>query len=373
LHRRCELWQLLSIFTDYTIFTLSVKIAEDMNMPDPQIERLLDLIQRTGLDFHVTDGVKVGRGREVDCAVTSLDGSLSFAVERKIELNAGNVWGVVHLVEALELPLVLVADRSTEAARSVLKEHGVGYLDATGNANVALPGIYVQTDSSHKAPKARTTPTTRLRGKAGLVVQALLIEPDLDWGVSFLAESSGVSVGLAHNVLARLEREDIAVSEGRGPQRVRRVVEPGALLDLWAEENDDRSNRTTAFVLARSSEQLAKRTAELLGGAGIGYSLTGSAAAALVAPLATSIPTVRIWVSRADPTEGILNEIGAERVESGFNLALDTSKDDVALRFPTTRAGMNIVNPFRLYVDLLADPQRGIEQAKHLREEVIGW
>jgi len=279
----------------------------------------------------------------------------------------------VHLAEAVDLPLVLVADRSTEAARSVLREHGIGYLDATGNANVALPGIYVQTDPSRKAPIARITPTTRLRGKAGLVVQALLIEPDLDWGVSFLAESSGVSVGLAHNVLARLEREGIAVSEGRGPQRVRRVVAPGALLDLWAEENDDRSNRTTVFVLARSSEQLAKRTAELLGRAGIEYSLTGPAAAALVAPLVTSVPTVRFWVSRADPTERVLNEIGAERVDSGFNLTLDTSKDDVALRFPTTHAGMNIVNPFRLYVELLTDPQRGLEQANHLREEVIGW
>lgn len=151
------------------------------------------------------------------------------------------------------------------------------------------------------------------------------------------------------------------------------VVAPGALLDLWAEENDDRKTRTTAFVLARSSEQLAMRTAELLGRAGIEYALTGSAAAALVAPLATSIPTVRIWVSRADPTDGILNEIGAERVDSGFNLVLDTSKDDVALRFPTMHAGMNIVNPFRLYVDLLTDPQRGIEQANHLREQVIGW
>jgi len=336
-----------------------------MNIPDTQIEQLLDLVRRTGLECDIDEEVRVGNGREVDCVVTSLDGSLSFAIERKIELNAGNVWSVVHLAEAVDLPLVLVADRSTEAARSVLREHGVGYLDAIGNAKVALPGIYVQTDLSHKAPIARTTPTTRLRGKAGLVVQALLIEPDLDWGVSSLAEASGVSVGLAHNVLARLEREGIAVSEGRGPQRIRRVVAPGALLDLWVEENDDRKNRTTAFVLARSSEQLAERTAELLGRAGIEYSLTGSAAAALVAPLATSIPTVRIWVSRADPTDGILNEIGAERVDSGFNLALDTSKDDVALRFPTLHAGMNIVNQFRLYVDLLTD--------NHLREEVIGW
>lgn len=186
LHRRCELWQLLSIFTNYIVFTQSVKMFESMNMPDRQIERLLDLIQRTGLIFDITEEVRVARGRKVDCVVTSADGSLSIAVERKIELNAGNVWGVVHLAEAVDLPLVLVADRSTEAARSVLREHGVGYLDAIGNANVALPGIYVQTDSSHKAPIARTTPTTRLRGKAGLVVQALLIEPDLDGACRFL-------------------------------------------------------------------------------------------------------------------------------------------------------------------------------------------
>ncbi|VAV91713.1 hypothetical protein MNBD_ACTINO02-268, partial [hydrothermal vent metagenome] len=194
-------------------------------------------------------------------STTSLDGSLSFAVERKLGINAGNVWGVVHLAEALDLPLVLVADRSTKATRSVLREHGVGYLDAIGSANVTLPGMYVRTDSSRGAHPALSTPTTRLRGKAGLVVQALLIEPNLDWGVSSLAEAAGVSVGLAHNVLAHLERKDIAASEGRGPQRVRRVVAMGALLDLWAEENDDRKIRTMAFALARSPDQLAERTA----------------------------------------------------------------------------------------------------------------
>ncbi len=40
--------QLLLIFTNCGIFTLSVKIRESMNMPDPQIERQVDLIQRTG-------------------------------------------------------------------------------------------------------------------------------------------------------------------------------------------------------------------------------------------------------------------------------------------------------------------------------------
>ncbi|GBE26086.1 hypothetical protein BMS3Bbin02_02379 [bacterium BMS3Bbin02] len=73
------------------------------------------------------------------------------------------------------------------------------------------------------------------------------------------------------------------------------------------------------------------------------------------------------------PTDRILNEIGAERVDSGFNLVFDTSKDDVALRSLVSHAGINIVHSFRLYVDLLTDPQSGMEQANHLREEVIGW
>ena len=38
-----------------------------------------------------------------------------------------------------------------------------------------------------------------------------------------------------------------------------------------------------------------------------------------------------------------------------------------------TVEGVDVASPFRVYADLLADPQRGEEQAKFLREGRIGF
>ena len=81
-----------------------------------------------------------------------------------------------------------------------------------------------------------------------------------------LAGEAGVSVGLAHRVLARLETEGLVAAEGAGPRRVRRVADPTALLDLWAEENTDRSvQRMRAYRLAREPV-LAERGERRRGG-----------------------------------------------------------------------------------------------------------
>lgn len=48
----CGRW---SIFMNSGKFTLSVRMLEHMKMPDPQIEQLVDLIQRTGAPHPLDD------------------------------------------------------------------------------------------------------------------------------------------------------------------------------------------------------------------------------------------------------------------------------------------------------------------------------
>jgi len=213
----------------------------------------------------------------------------------------------------------------------------------------------------------------RLSGKAGVVAQALLLDPRRGWRVKDLAERAGVSTGLAHRVLARLDGEGVTGAEGAGPQRVRRVMNATALLDLWVEEDDPRPARISGHILAQTQGRLVKKLAGNLADSGVRYALTGAGAASVLAPFVTAVPVFEVWVSASGVPGELLAAAGAEAVHDGQNVVLRQAKDDTPLVFAEKHDGVWVANRFRVYADLLGDPRRGSEQAKHLRSEAIGF
>src|SRR6185503_2497360 len=139
--------------------------------------------------------------------------------------------------------LLLIARTTTEEARHILEEAGIGVIDTHGNMRISFPGLFLWTQGrpAQLGHYAEADPPVKLTGKAGLVAQALLGSPTRQWQVHELADAATVSVGLAHRVLARLEREHLVEVEGAGPRRTRRLANPAALLDLWTEEMRDPS------------------------------------------------------------------------------------------------------------------------------------
>ena len=182
-----------------------------------------------------------------------------------------------------------------------------------------------------------------------------------------------MSLGLAHRVLARLEAEGVVVAEGTGRDRARRVADPTALLDLWAEENTYRPARTRAYLLAQGHRQLIGELGPGLERHGIQYALTGAAAASLVAPFITAVPVTEVWVMATAAPGDILEAASADPVADGHNVVFLQAKDDTPLAFREQAAGVWVASRFRVYADLRRDPRRGREQADHLRQEVIGF
>lgn len=307
-----------------------------------------------------------------------VDGVLEFAGTRKrvafqvkARANAATAWQLVREVAGrLDMPVVLVAGESTADARRILREHGIGFVDSIGNAHIEMPGLLVHVQGGQSAVYARPV---RLSGKAGVVAQALLLDRGRRWQVQDLAQQTGVSDGLAHRVLVRLEAENLVASEGAGPRRYRYVTDLSGLLDLWAEEDRYRPVRTGAFVLAQGPRQLLTEVGQNLTARGIDYALTGAAAASLIAPFVTAVPVAEIWVAaRAAP--GMLPDAaGGEVADTGCNVVFWQASDDTPLTFREQVAGLWLANRFRLYADLRRDPRRGQEQAAHLRQEVIGF
>jgi hypothetical protein len=302
-------------------------------------------------------------------AVLEFAGSAArVAVQVKSRVSAAAAWQVVRGAGAL--PVLVVAGETTADAREILRQHGVGVVDGLGNVHVELPGLLIHQAGGRPRQEARPA---RLDGKAGVCALALLAGPGRGWQVRELAEAAGVSAGLAHRVLTRLEAEGVVAAEGTGRYRVRRVADPGALLDLWAEENRYRPVRTRAYLLAQGHRRLVTELGSGLERGGFGYAVTGAAAASLVAPFVTAVPVTEVWVTATAAAGDMIAAAGAAAVADGHNVVFLQARDDTPLAFREQAAGVWVASRFRLYADLRRDPRRGREQADRLRQEVIGF
>ena len=309
--------------------------------------------------------------RGVDAVLEFAGCETQVALQVKARANAATAWQLAREADTHpDIPMLLIAGETTTEAREILQQHGIAVIDGLGHAHIDLPGLLFHLEG-HR-PRRQTWPT-RLNGKAGVVAQALLVGRERRWQVQELAKEAGVSLGLAHRVLARLADEGVVTAVGSGRNRVRHVTNPAALLDLWAEENTYRSTRTLAYLLAQNPQQLITELGRNLNRGRIGYALTGAAAASLVAPFITAVPVAEVWVTATAAPEQIFEAAGAEPVVDGPNVAFLQARDDTPLAFREQADGLWVASRFRLYADLRQAPRRGREQADHLRQEVIGF
>lgn len=309
-------------------------------------------------------------GAGVDATLRYAGTKAFVGVEFRKRVNAATAHQLLQpTLTRAEVPLLVIAGETTREAREILADNGASMVDASGNVHIELPGLLMHVDGKRPAPAAVPT---RLRGKAGVAAQALLLHRDRDWRVAGLAAEADISAGLAHRVLARLEQEGLVEAAGAGPKRTRRVTQPAALLDLWAEEQAEALIFTPGYLLAQTPAQLIERLGANLSKAGIPYALSGAAGASVVAPFVTSIPVAEVWVPAAVGHLQLLNGAGATNVGEGHNVMFWQENDDTPLAFREQHQGLWVANVMRLYRDLLRDPKRGREQAAHLREEVIG-
>lgn len=298
-------------------------------------------------------------------------------VEVKRHLDAVTAHAVLSQVAAGHQDRwLIVAETTTAGARDLLEARGVGYIDAAGNASIRMPGLFVRTGSfsasavivAPKTPRA----IVRLSGKTGLVAQVLLLGRGRAWTIKELASEAGVSAGLAHRVLGRLETMSLVTTEGRGPAKVRRLAAPAALLDLWAEEDaEPRVRLSNGFLLAKPGGVLAVTISERLSAAGLDHEVTGVAAASLSAPVLTAVPVTQVRVTASVPREAVFQALDARATDEGFNVQVIQGTDDLELRLRRELNGVWVAAATRIYLDALRDPRRGREQAAAFRNAVL--
>ncbi|MBN2840775.1 MAG: hypothetical protein JXP37_07470 [Coriobacteriia bacterium] len=277
----------------------------------------------------------------------------------------------------MENPVIVADDYSPGAVR-ILETNAANYADRR-RLHIHLPdaGLSVHIEEIGLAPiDSEPRALSSLSGASGAVVLALLEAPEVEHKVTTLADQVGVSPATAQRVLFGLEADGLLAVAGRGPNKVRTLVDPSELLDRYAADAVvDRRLAVRCRIIGDDPIEIVERAAEAFGRASVPYCVTAAAAALLEAPALTAVPRPELWVQGPRTPEYLLRVIDGIASDDGGNLILwrATTRGPMALSRYGESPHLRLASRFRVYADLLASSQRGREQADVYRERIIGF
>jgi hypothetical protein len=173
-----------------------------------------------------------------------------------------------------------------------------------------------------------------------------------------LWQLSGASLGSTSRVIDFLDKEALLRRDDRGG--ISDVDWPAVLL-RWSEDyRFQASNVVTAGFEPRGTQ----RTLKLLAGASTRYTITGSLAAARVAPTAES----RLGMLFADEPEALAAELGL-RSTGPSNVLIAKPFDPVVYARATEEDGLRYASFSQTAADLLTSPGRGPAEG----EALVQW
>jgi hypothetical protein len=288
------------------------------------------------------------------------------------------IWQLANLPpakqEVVDVPLV-AAPAITETSRELLRRHKLGYWDTGGSIYIDLPWALYWVDRPVPAGRPRVLRNV-YRGSTAQVLHALLLEPSRRWHVSELARCAQVSLSTVHQVCTFLEEQLWMDKEGKGPKSVRILHQPGVLLDAWATTHSLADYEARRFHRwARQSVDLLRPVTGAFADLGVEHALTLGSGAQLVAPYGTGAE--RGWVllpaSAAPRLDEIARAADLQPVDEGETVTFLLTRERSPLLFRRQVQGFWVASDIQLYLDLWAWPQRGKEQARHLRAERLGY
>lgn len=295
---------------------------------------------------------------------------------KRVEIHWIAECGLRQARGALEIirkgsPTIIISRRTSPGAREVLSKAGVGWIDETGAAEIVLDQIII---SKSGRPDERREREPKWNPSTFAVAEALL--SGTKGTVATTAEATTLSPASCTYALQTLTSLKLLTAGAkRGRESARNIEDSSLFLDAYAAAvtAQKRSISLTVGVtwqdfltgLAEAGKKWEK--------AGRAWAATGSVAAAVMAPLLTSVNTGEVFVDveTIAGLEAVAADAGFRPIEAG-RLTL--------LPFPTVTAkilskkqkGISVAPWPRVYADLKRLGVRGEEAAEHLREVMRG-
>lgn len=298
-----------------------------------------------------------------------------------IRLASGDVISLD--IEHLDSPIVpagradatvYVVRRATRRLHDEFRRAGRNFVDVSGTVHLSLPNLLI--DRTNLRPPAVQGAVRHsfdpFSDRGSLVARTLIasVPADRAWGVRELAAEAGVSPATTTRVVRELERHGVQVQRS-GRRASVRLTDPHALFSAWTRAYDWTRNPSVAFnAPVGDATRFVARVRRAWKGPR--WALTLQAGAARVAPLSTW-SRVHMYVDVLDRSELIgVGEAQAWEPAEGGNVVLlkPWYRTSVWHRMQDI-AGVPVVSPLQLALDLWHYPMRGREQAEHLLERVV--
>lgn len=266
---------------------------------------------------------------------------------------------------------MFIADFISEGARVLLKSHGTGFYDSSGSFYLNKNQYLIDIQRSH-LPGKRTDAIDLFTDAREMVIHALLQNRGEWFSGEELSHFSQTSSFTVSGVLRELElREWVVKSKEGGRLQRRRLVEPGALLDAWAEARRKKILRKEyGYLFASDADQVAKKIEKKAGkDVNFRWAFTGALIANETSPLLTGVNVVDI-VLPAEYAEKFLDITGIKRAAEGYNIVLNCHSG-ASLQFLKQRGEAWVTSDIIQYLDLLDGRGRNAELAAQFRRNIL--
>lgn len=269
--------------------------------------------------------------------------------------------------------LLLAAHSISPGAKEILREAKSAYYDSGGSLFISSQGLLVDRERP-PAPSEERAIRTLFTGTRARVLLAMLDRPKEWINVKHIAADADVSTATASEVLQALERNDWVMTEGAGPNKQRRLVRPGDVLDAWAKFIETRKPaKQRRYYVTLNHVDATYRIPKTFDKYRIEYALTGEAAAQHYAPWLTHVSIMRFRLVYSNRVEDALSELDAKLTTEGANLSVIEVASPKDIAFRRREDDLWYAHPIQVYLDLLRLEGRAKDAAQHLRKEVIGF
>ncbi len=260
---------------------------------------------------------------------------------------------------------LLLVPYMTEAGRARCEKGDLSWADLSGNARIRARHegavLYVHVEGRPNLFPTRGRPRNAFAPKASRLARLLMAEPGRARTQSEIADEAQLDPGYTSRLVKTLLKADLLVRLKDGTVQ---IDDPELFLEAWAESNAYRHECIEGHLPGRSGEERAHRLQDILEAAGADFAFTGLAAA-WAYTRAASFRSVSCYLSRV-PHEA-LAEAGFRMHTDASNVRLLIPDDEGVFQGTRTVAGLRVVAPAQVFVDLRHEPERAGEMASALQ------
>lgn len=281
-------------------------------------------------------------------------------------LRAGTLPAVQKMLARHPRPDVIATPKMSEGAKAAASMAGVGWVEETGAAEIALPFLVV----SRTAVAQPSTKSKRWRSSHLGVAEALLegVRPT----VSAVAEATGMSASTVTAALAFLTSEGLLDADAaRGRKSARQLNDPAALLDSYANavETLPPAAEIQVGMLSKNPIRDIARIGKTWSSYNVTWAATSAVAAATLAPFATQVAPLVVYVyADTSPQLASVAELADLSPIRGGRLTLRPFPTKATAKLCTWHDEISVVPWARCYADLVTTGVRGEDIATNVRE-----